>query len=91
MNESSSTGSTISGDSSSSEFLRVNFNPSVSRSSSGRSTTETRDILMLSFGEPAEFLPFKVIAPEILMDVHDELRPIFEEYQKEMVCILGKI
>ena len=58
---------------------------SVSRSSSERSGTESRDILMTSMGEPTEFLPIKIIAPEIIRDIQEELTPIFDNYHKEMV------
>lgn len=58
---------------------------SVSRSSSERSAHETRDILMSSMGEPTEFLPIKIIAPEITRDIQEELTPIFEDYHKVMV------
>ena len=76
--------SVISLDSSASD-LRDLIGTSVSRSSSGRSAGETRDIVMSTLGEPTEFLPIKMIAPEILRDVQEELLPICEEYQKVMV------
>ena len=46
--------------------------------------------MMFSLGEPADFLSFKLLAPEIIMEVQGELRPIFEEYQKVMASINGK-
>jgi hypothetical protein len=58
---------------------------SVSRTSSERSFLETRDYVMSSLGEPTQFLPFKIICPEITRDIIEELGPVFEDYEKEMV------
>lgn len=42
---------------------------------------------MSSLGEPTQFLPFKMICPEIIRDIIEELGPVFEDYQKEMVSL----
>ena len=58
---------------------------SVSRSSSERSGTGARDILVSPLGEATEFLPIKVIAPEMQADIQELLTPIFEDYHRVMV------
>ena len=58
---------------------------SISRSSSERSGTGARDILMSPLGEATEFLPIKVIAPEMQADIQELLTPIFEDYYRVMV------
>jgi len=58
---------------------------SISRTSSERSFLETRDYVMSSLGEPSQFLPFKIIAPEMVQDIIEELAPVFEDYLKVMV------
>lgn len=57
---------------------------SISRSSSERSGTGARDILMSPLGEATEFLPIKVIAPEMQADIQELLTPIFEDYYRVM-------
>ena len=58
---------------------------SISRSSSERSGTGMRDVLVSPLGEATEFLPLKVIAPEMVADIHELLTPIFEDYHSVMV------
>ena len=58
---------------------------SISRSSSERSGTGAKDILMSPLGEATEFLPIKVIAPEMQADIQELLTPIFEDYHRVMV------
>ena len=58
---------------------------SISRSSSERSGTGMRDVLVSPLGEATEFLPLKVIAPEMVADIHELLTPIFEDYLSVMV------
>ncbi|XP_048584976.1 uncharacterized protein LOC5521079 isoform X2 [Nematostella vectensis] len=57
---------------------------SLSRTSSDRSSVEIRDYVLLSLGEPSEFLPFRVIAPDTIRDINDELVPLFDDYHKVM-------
>ncbi|KAK3750771.1 hypothetical protein QZH41_004499 [Actinostola sp. cb2023] len=76
-------GSVISTDSHQDLDSSFNFK-SISRTSSERSFVETRDYVMSSLGEPSQFLPFRIIAPEIMRDVIDELGPVFEDYYKVM-------
>ena len=61
---------------------------SISRSSSERSGTGVRDILVSPLGEATEFLPIKVIAPEMQGDIQELLTPIFEDYHRVMVRIV---
>lgn len=63
---------------------------SVSRSSSERSVTGARDVLMSPLGEATEFLPIKVIAPEMQVDIQELLTPICEDYHKVMVRLLWR-
>ena len=58
---------------------------SISRSSSERSGTGAKDILISPLGETTEFLPIKVIAPEMQPDIQELLTPIFEDYHRVMV------
>lgn len=58
---------------------------SISRSSSERSGTGAKDILVSPLGEATEFLPIKVIAPEMHADIQELLTPIFEDYHRVMV------
>ena len=44
-----------------------------------------RDVLVSPLGEATEFLPLKVIAPEMVADIHELLTPIFEDYHSVMV------
>ena len=44
-----------------------------------------RDILVSPLGEATEFLPIKVIAPEMQADIQELLTPIFEDYHRVMV------
>ncbi|XP_078358462.1 uncharacterized protein LOC144643172 isoform X1 [Oculina patagonica] len=57
---------------------------SISRSSSERSGTGAKDILVSPLGEATEFLPIKVIAPEMQADIQGLLTPIFEDYHRVM-------
>lgn len=68
------------------EPLYVN---SISRSSSERSGTGARDVLVSPLGETTEFLPIKVIAPDMQGDILGLLNPIFEDYHRTMVKIYG--
>lgn len=58
---------------------------SISRSSSERSGTGAKDILMSPLGEATEFLPIKIIAPEMQADIQELLTPIFDDYHRVMV------
>lgn len=58
---------------------------SISRSSSERSGTGTKDIHISPLGEATEFLPIKVIVPEMQADIQELLTPIFEDYHRVMV------
>ena len=40
---------------------------------------------MSPLGEATEFLPLKVIAPEMQADIQELLTPIFEDYHRVMV------
>ena len=40
---------------------------------------------MSPLGEATEFLPIKVIAPEMQADIQELLTPIFEDYHRVMV------
>lgn len=53
---------------------------SISRSSSERSGTGVGDVFVSPLGEATEFLPIKVIAPEMQADIHELLTPVFEDY-----------
>ena len=64
---------------------------SISRSSSERSGTGMRDVLVSPLGEATEFLPLKVIAPEMVADIHELLTPIFEDYHSVMVSGLHTV
>ena len=63
------------------------FVHSISRSSSERSGTGARDVLVSPLGETTEFLPIKVIAPDMQGDILGLLNPIFEDYHRTMVKI----
>lgn len=60
------------------------FVHSISRSSSERSGTGARDVLVSPLGETTEFLPIKVIAPDMQGDILGLLNPIFEDYHRTM-------
>ena len=66
------------------------FVHSISRSSSERSGTGARDVLVSPLGETTEFLPIKVIAPDMQADILGLLNPIFEDYHKTMVKIRSR-
>ncbi|XP_068746052.1 ras guanine nucleotide exchange factor Y-like isoform X2 [Montipora capricornis] len=57
---------------------------SISRSSSERSGAGARDVLVSPLGEATEFLPIKVIAPDMQMYIQGLLEPIFEDYHRIM-------
>ena len=50
-----------------------------------------RDVLVSPLGEATEFLPLKVIAPEMVADIHELLTPIFEDYHSVMVSGLHTV
>ena len=58
---------------------------SISRSSSERSGTSAGDVFVSPLGEPTEFLPVKVIAPEFQLDIQKLLVPVYEDYHRLMV------
>ena len=60
---------------------------SISRSSSERSGAGARDVLVSPLGEATEFLPIKVIAPDMQGYIQGLLEPIFEDYHRIMVSL----